>query len=84
MDQIGRQTGLTDDLKRVFSDNYRQVLLLAYFLVPSDNGTLSRFDHWSKLHQHPYGQTISSHRISELFQEITEEQLIAFFKLQAK
>lgn len=84
LDQIGLQTGLTADLKRVFPDNYRQVLSLAYFLVQSENGTLSRFDHWSKLHQHPYGQSISSQRSSELFQEITEEQRIAFFKLQAK
>lgn len=84
LDQIGRETGLIDDLKRVFPDFYRQILSIAYFLVQSENGTLSRFPHWAQLHEHPFGEIISSQKSSELFQAITEEQRMHFFQLQAK
>jgi len=84
LDEIGRITGVTEDLKTCFPDNYKQILSIAYYLVLEDRNPLYRFAKWSKLHRHPYGQDIPSQRSSELFQSITEEQKMHFFRLQGK
>lgn len=83
-DQIGEETGVTQDLKRCFPDSYQQILSIAYYLILEDRNPLSRFPHWSVMHQHPYGSTISSQRSSELFASINEEARQRFFQLQGK
>jgi transposase len=83
-DRLGEVTGVTEDLKKCFPDNYRQILSLAYYLILEDKNPLSRFPHWSKLHRHPYNEVISSQRSSDLFASITEEARQRFFKLQGK
>lgn len=83
-DQIGKVTGLADDLKACFPDTYKQILSVAYYLILEENNSLSRFSHWQKLHIHPYGQDIPSQRSSELFQSIDEEGRMSFFKRQGK
>lgn len=83
-DEIGKATGITDDLKRCFPETYSQILSVAYYLILEENNSLSRFPHWQKLHIHPYGQDIPSQRSSELFQSIDEEGRMSFFKKQGK
>lgn len=83
-DEIGKITGVADDLKACFPDTYRQILSVAYYLILEENNSLSRFSHWQKLHIHPYGQDIPSQRVSELFQSIDEEERMSFFKRQGK
>ena len=83
-DKIGELTGLTDDLKSCFPDNYRQILSIAYYLIMEDKNPLSRFPRWSSIHRHPHGEAISSQRSSELFASITEEAKQQFFQLQGK
>ena len=82
LDAIGEKLGLTQDLKQCFPDRYRQILSLAYYLILEDNNPLYRFEKWSYLHKHPYGQNISSQRSSELFASIREEDKVKFFQLQ--
>ena len=84
LDEIGRETGITEDLKTCFPDSYKQILSIAYYLVLEDRNPLYRFAKWSKIHRHPYGRDIPSQRSSELFQSITEEQKMHFFRLQGK
>ncbi len=84
LDQIGDVTGVTDDLKTCFPDTYKQILSIAYYLALEDQNPLSRFRKWAMLHKHPYGKDISSQRSSELFQSITEEAKMQFFRLQGK
>lgn len=83
-DQIGKQLGITADLKRCFPETYRQIQSIAYYLILEDNNPLSRFQKWSALHKHPHGQHIPSQRSSELFASITEADKERFFQLQGK
>ena len=83
-DQIGELTGVQADLKTCFPDTYKQILSIAYYLILEDENPLYRFSKWAKLHRHPYGKDISSQRSSELFQSITEEQKMEFFRLQGE
>lgn len=83
-DQIGKVTGIADDLKVCFPNTYKQILSIAYYLIMEENNSLSRFSHWQKYHIHPYGDDIPSQRSSELFQSIDEEGRMTFFKKQGK
>lgn len=84
LDQIGKETGVTEDLKSCFPTVYKQIQSIAYFLILEENNSLSRFPHWNQLNAHPYGENIASQRSSELFQMIDEESRMAFFKKQGK
>ena len=84
LDQIGLVSGVTEDLKSCFPHTYKQILSIAYYLVLEDQNPLFRFKKWAALHRHPYGKDIPSQRSTELFQSITEEAKMQFFRLQAK
>ena len=83
-DQIGIETGITADLKACFPKTYKQILSVAYYLILEDQNPLFRFKKWAKLHMHPYRADIPSQRSTELFQSITEEEKMHFFRLQGK
>lgn len=83
-DRIGEEIDVTQDLKRCFPDSYQHILSIAYYLILEDRNPLSRFPRWSATHKHPFGNTISSQRSSELFASISEEARQRFFKLQGK
>ena len=83
-DQIGIVTGVTADLKECFPHTYKQILSIAYYLILEDQNPLFRFRKWAALHKHPYGKDIPSQRSTELFQSITEESKMQFFRLQGK
>lgn len=84
LDQIGELSGVAEDLKTCFPNHYKQILSIAYYLILQDQNPLFRFKKWGKLHRHPYGKEISSQRSSELFQSVTEESKMKFFRLQGK
>lgn len=84
LDQIGAETGVTADLKACFPKTYKQILSVAYYLILEDQNPLFRFKKWARLHMHPYGSDIPSQRSTELFQSITEEEKMHFFRLQGK
>ena len=83
-DQIGIRTGVTADLKICFPSTYKQILSIAYYLILEDQNPLFRFRKWAKLHRHPYGKDIPSQRSTELFQSITEDAKMRFFRLQGR
>jgi len=84
LDEIGRITGVKEDLRACFPENYKQILSIAYYLILEENNSLSRFSHWQRLHIHPYREDLPSQRSSELFQSITEENRMNFFRRQGK
>ena len=84
LDQIGVETGVVADLKACFPATYKQILSIAYYLILEDPNPLFRFRKWAKLHRHPYGKDIPSQRSTEIFQSITEEAKMQFFRLQGK
>ena len=83
-DAMGRELGITEDLKRCFPKIWRQILSVAYYLILEDKNPLCRFEKWSALHRHPYGENITSQRGSDLFASITEESKQEFFRLQGR
>ncbi len=84
LDAIAEKTGLSADLKRCFPKEHRQLLSLAYYLLLEDSSALSRFSRWAAIHEHPYGQDISSQRSSEILQSVTESAKMEFFRCLAK
>lgn len=84
LDQIGREIGVEEDLKRCFPDCYKQLLSIVYFLILEDSSPLFRFEKWHRLHRHPHGKDIPSQRSSELFSSISEDARYKFFRLQSK
>ena len=83
-DQIGIVTGVTADLKTCFPATYKQIQSIAYYLILEDQNPLFRFKKWAKLHRHPFGDDIPSQRSTEIFQSVTEEAKMHFFRLQGK
>ncbi len=84
LDQIGEATGLTADLKTCFPKTYKQIQSIAYYLVLEDQNPLFRFRKWAAIHRHPYGKDIPSQRSTEIFQTVTEDAKMHFFRLQGK
>lgn len=84
LDAIGKELGVTSDLKQCFPQIFEQILSIAYYLIMEGKNPLYRFEKWGTIHKHPFGDDISSQRSSELFSEITEDAIRQFFKLQGK
>jgi len=82
LDEISRFTGIEEDLRICFPDDYKMLMSLAYYLVLESDSPMYRFDRWSFDHWHPYGEAISSQRISELLRDIPEQAKLEFFKRQ--
>lgn len=84
LDAIGDKLGITQDLKKCFPNNYKQLLSVAYYLILEENNPMFRFEKWHTLHKHPYDKDIPSQRSSELFASVKEENKEQFFRLQGK
>lgn len=84
LDAIGDKLGVTGDLRQCFPENYAQILSIAYYLILEGKNPLYRFEKWGYTHKHPYGDDIPSQRSSELFEEITEDSIRQFFRLQGR
>ena len=84
LDTLGEKLGVAQDLKQSFPDTWRKILSIAYYLVLEDRSPLYRFEKWATLHKHPYGDTLTSQRSSDLFASITEEGRQKFFQLQGQ
>lgn len=84
LDAIGEKLGIIQDLKQCFPRMAQQILSIVYYLILEDKNPLYRFEKWSHLHKHPYGDNISSQRSSEIFASVTEAAKSQFFRLQGK
>ena len=84
LNEIGKKLGIEADLKQCFPDDYDKMLSIIYYLILEDAPSLSRFDKWCRLHEHPWGKSLPSQRISELFAAISEKAKNKFFRLQGQ
>ena len=83
LSQVAKTIGLTEDLKVIFPTDYQSFLALAYYLVLAPTSSMQKFNRWSELHHLSYDVSrLTSQRISELFQRVTEKEKQAFFKAQ--
>ena len=60
LDAIADSTGVADDLRRCFPDDYRKILSVAYFLILGGSRALMNFRYWAADHLHPHGADLSS------------------------
>jgi transposase len=84
LDQIANKTGVFDDLKSIFPDNYLQILSLAYYMVIEDSNALYKYPAFAKKHVLPFQNNLSSQRISELLSSIDDNSMSKFFVNQTK
>jgi len=84
LNEIGKKLGIEADLKQCFPDDYNKMLSIIYYLILENASSLSRFDKWCRLHEHPWGKRLPSQRISELFASIREGAKNKFFQLQGR
>jgi len=81
--KLAKDTGLTAALKKCFPDAHEEILSLAFFIAQK-GFPLSRCDIWSVSHMHPFEKSIQSQRVSELLQQITENERQQFLSLWLK
>ena len=84
LDTIADSTGVADDLRQRFPDDYRKILSVAYFLILGGSRALMNFRHWAADHLHPHGADLSSQDCSRLFASMTEAQSRSFFRMQGR
>jgi hypothetical protein len=84
LNEIGRITGITEDLKSCFPDDYKKIISLAYYLVLESDSPMYRFSRWTHDHWHPFGEDLHSQRVSELMRDITEGGKLEFFRRQSR
>ena len=70
-------------IKSTFPEHCELILSLAYFQA-MEKKPLSKIEHWTEIHSHPFGQFIDHRRVSELLPLITEDKQLLFFKKWAK
>jgi transposase len=78
--KLAADTGLTAALKKSFPEYHGEILSLAFFIAQKGLA-LSRCDLWSVSHMHPFEKPIHSQRVSELLQQITENERQHFLSL---
>jgi transposase len=84
LDEIGRISGVAQDIRRAFPRGSEEILSLAYYLVLESESPMYRFQRWARDHRHPYGYPINSQRISEIMRDVSEEGKMLFFRLQTE
>jgi transposase len=83
LNSTAEQTGLTKTLAKAFPDSWRQILSLAWY-VASSGDALSHAQTWCENHEVPFEGSLSSQRISELLERMSEDGQQTFFKLWGK
>ena len=84
LDEISEITGVREDLQTCFPNSYKALMSLAYYLVLESESPMYRFPRWSFDHRHPWGEDLSSQRISDVLREIPEQAKLEFFKRQSR
>ena len=86
LDNVARETGLTDDLRKVFDGNMemaQDALTLAYYLL-LESRTYSHIEKWQRVVKTPSVHTLTSSSITRLSRNITEQNRMALLRLRAK
>ena len=84
--KVAQETGLSDDLQKVFGGNVKMaqdVLTLAYYLF-MDSRSYSHIEKWQREVKTPSVHTLTSSSITRLAQSITEQNRMDLFRLRAK
>ena len=83
LDEIGKATGVADDLAACFPEQHRQIIALAHYLVLEGESAMYRFPHWAKTHWNGLESELTSQKISKLFASVPEAAKLEFFRRQS-
>jgi len=83
LNTITKAIGLKDILTKVFPDNWKEVLTCAFFELCEKN-PMYLCEEWNDLTVTPYGETLTSQRISVLLKNISTNDRMEFFKKWGK
>jgi transposase len=78
LNAITAEFGLDKLLKHCFPDSYKQILIMAYYLV-ADGRALSHCEAWCKSHAPLMTESLTSQRISEILAGISFDAKQSFF-----
>ncbi len=78
LDRAVADIKLAAPLRAVFPDDWERILTCAYYLV-SEGGALAHVEKWQQAFSSPYGDKLSSQRISELLTRMTPSLQQDFF-----
>ena len=78
LDTLTERLGLGKLLKSCFPNTHKQILTMAYYLV-SQGDPLSHCEVWCKSHAHPFKDSLTSQRISEILRSISIDEKQTFF-----
>lgn len=78
LDSIKTELELDKVLKACFPGAYQQILCMAYYLTMRGD-PLTHCEGWSKSHAHPYKNTLTSQRISEILKSLNSDGQQTFF-----
>ncbi|MDD2504632.1 MAG: transposase [Clostridia bacterium] len=78
LDSITGELGLNKLLKACFPKIYEQILSMAYYLT-ARGGALSHCESWSKSHVHPFNNTLTSQRMTDILRSINTDGQQSFF-----
>jgi len=81
--QIAQKTNLLKTLQTTFPNNYQEIFTLASYLITQDKPVMYYQD-WLSENQWPNTNNMTSQRISELLNNITQNQRNQFYKLWYK
>lgn len=79
LEDIAHKLQVDKIIKNVFPEHWELILSLAYFQA-MEKKPLSKIEHWTEVHSHPYGQFIDHRHVSQLLPLITEDKQLLFFK----
>lgn len=71
---------LLNTLKKCFPDNYKEILSLAYFCILESNFKSNHYALFAEENKLPENSKLTPSNITRLFQSITEENELNFFK----
>ncbi len=71
---------LSTVLKKASPEHWDQILALAWYELCTGRA-LAHADIWSRQYEHPSRKSLSNQRISDLLNQITEDERLSFFKL---
>ena len=83
LDKIASTTSLKEKLQIVFPTRWNSILSIAMYMISKGN-VVKYFKYWCNDYYHYLDESLSSQRISELFESITDEERMTFFKLWNK
>ena len=82
-DSIVKKMNLYDNLYSIFKDKTKQILTVAYYMLIKGN-TIKYINYWCEDNYTYLDTPLVSQRVSELFESITYDERMAFFKLWSK